>query len=97
MPNSFQWYEYIGATGGNAYLESGHPAFIGKGNQITIYWVPLSELPETLSEQLKKGNPPWKSLRKQNAKSGSRGSLTPSPHTTKQAGPHLAVRKAPSD
>ena len=56
---SFTWNTYIGVSHQNAYLESGHPAFIGKGNQTTVYWTPLSELPKELSEQLKSKNPPW--------------------------------------
>jgi hypothetical protein len=56
---SFSWNTYIGVSSQNVYLESGHPAFIGKGIQTTVYWTPLSELPEELSKQLKNKNPPW--------------------------------------
>jgi len=56
---SFSWNTYIGVSDQNAYLEAGHPAFIGKGNQVTVYWTPLSELPQTLSDQLENGTPPW--------------------------------------
>ncbi len=56
---SFSWNTYIGVSHQNAYLESGHPAFIGEGNQTIVYWTPLAELPQELSEQLEKKNPPW--------------------------------------
>lgn len=56
---SFVCNAYVGASDQNAYVESGHPAFIGKGNQTTVYWVPLSELPKGLATQLKNGTPPW--------------------------------------
>lgn len=59
--NSFHWTTYIGKTQQRAYLEYGHPAFLGSGTRTTIYWVPLSDLPEDLVQQLKAGNPPWKS------------------------------------
>jgi len=58
-PGSFVWSTYIGVSDQNAYLEYAHPAFIGKGNQTTVYWTPLSELPGNLATQLKNGTPPW--------------------------------------
>ena len=57
--NSFVWYHYIGASSQRAYLEYGHPAFIGNGISTTVYWTPLSELPASLVTQLNSGNPPW--------------------------------------
>ena len=58
--SSFSWMAYIGRSGQRAYLESGHPAFLGSGTQTTVLWTPLSELPDDIAEQLKAGNPPWK-------------------------------------
>jgi hypothetical protein len=58
---SFHWTTYIGSSTQRAYLEFGHPAFIGKGTRTTVYWTELSELPEDIAGQLKAGNPPWKS------------------------------------
>jgi hypothetical protein len=59
QPSSFVWYHYIGTSYQRAYLEYGHPAFIGKGVSTTVYWTPLSELPTNVTSQLKAGNPPW--------------------------------------
>ena len=58
--SSFIWTTYIGKSSQRAYLEYGHPAFLGSGARTTVFWVPLSELPNDISEQLKAGNPPWK-------------------------------------
>ena len=56
---SFTWETYIGVSDPRAYLEYGHPAFIGKGDMITIYWTTLEDLPGNLASQLKAGSPPW--------------------------------------
>ncbi|MBT3200538.1 MAG: hypothetical protein HN350_11535 [Phycisphaerales bacterium] len=63
LVSSFNWTAYIGASTQRAYLECGHPAFIGSGTQTTIFWTPLSDLPEDLVTKLKAGNPPWKPWR----------------------------------
>jgi hypothetical protein len=59
LAGSFSWTTYVGVSHQNAYLEYGHPAFVGKGTRITVYWTPLSELPGNLVAQLKAGTPPW--------------------------------------
>lgn len=56
---SFAWISYIGSTQERAYLEDGHPAFIGGGFQVTVYWTPLSELPSNIVARLKAGERPW--------------------------------------
>ena len=56
---SFAWTSYIGSTQDRAYLEYGHPAFIGGGLQVTVYWTFLSELPSNIVAQLKAGERPW--------------------------------------
>ena len=50
--NSFRYTSFIGNTHQRAYLESGYPAFIGKGMRTTVYWTPLSELPTNLVAQM---------------------------------------------
>ena len=57
--NSFMWTGYIGTRHQRAYLESGHPAFIGEGMSVTIFWTPLDELPSNIVAQIKAGSPPW--------------------------------------
>lgn len=57
--NSFMWTGYIGSSHQRAYLEYGHPAFIGKGMSVTILWTPLEELPSNIVAQIKAGSPPW--------------------------------------
>lgn len=57
--SSFSWLTYIGNSGQRAYLESGHPAFVGAGTRTTVFWTPLSDLPDELAQQLKAGTPPW--------------------------------------
>ena len=59
LMGSFAWTSYIGISHQNAYLEYGHPAFIGKGTSTTVYWTPLSQLPSNLVAQMKEGTPPW--------------------------------------
>lgn len=59
---SFQWTSYIGKGGDRVYLEYGHPAFIGKGVKVTVYWTALSELPAELADQLRNGQRPWKNI-----------------------------------
>ncbi|MCP4379186.1 MAG: hypothetical protein GY794_23820 [bacterium] len=59
--NSAKWMTYIGISHQRVYLESGHPAFVGGGTRTTVFWTPLSELPDDIAKQLKAGNPPWKS------------------------------------
>jgi hypothetical protein len=59
LVESFQWTSYVGTSHQNAYLEYGHPAFIGKGMRTTVFWTPLSELPSNLVAQIKAGTPPW--------------------------------------
>ena len=56
---SFVWTSYIGSTHDRAYLEYGHPAFIGSGMQLTVLWTPLSELPSNVVTQIKNGVRPW--------------------------------------
>ena len=58
--NSFHWTTYLGKSQQRAYLEYGYPAFVGSGTRTTIYWTPLSGLPENLVKQLKADTPPWK-------------------------------------
>jgi hypothetical protein len=60
LMSSFNWTTYIGSSKQRAYLECGHPALVGSGTRTTVYWVPLSDLPEDVVQQLKAGNPPWK-------------------------------------
>lgn len=61
LVSSFNWTTYIGKSKQRAYLEYGHPAFVGSGTRTTVYWAPLSELPDDVVLELKAGNPPWKS------------------------------------
>ena len=56
---SFAWTSYIGSTHDRAYLEYGHPAFIGNGMQVTVFCTPLSELPSNIVTQIKSGVRPW--------------------------------------
>lgn len=56
---SFAWTSYIGSTQLRAYLEYGHPAFVGSGIQTTVYWTPLSELPSNVVAQIRTGTRPW--------------------------------------
>ena len=56
---SFAWTSYIGNTHDRAYLEYGHPAFIGSGMQVTVFCTPLSELPSNVVTQIKNGVRPW--------------------------------------
>jgi hypothetical protein len=58
--SSFKWTSYIGKGSDRVYLEYGHPAFIGKGVKVTVYWTALSELPLELADQLRQGQCPWK-------------------------------------
>lgn len=58
--NSFHWTAYVGSSAQRAYLEFGYPAFIGDGVRTTVFWTPLSELPDGISKKLKEGIPPWK-------------------------------------
>jgi len=51
---------YIGNSRQRAYLEYSHPAFVGKGTRTTVFWTPMSDLPDDLVQKLKAGNPPWK-------------------------------------
>lgn len=57
--NSFSWTRYVGSTGERAYLEYGHPALLGAGAQVSVYWTPLSELPSNVVAQIKAGARPW--------------------------------------
>jgi len=57
--HSFDWMTYIGHSKQRAYLEYGHPAFLGSGTRTTLFWTPLSDLPEDTAHDLKAGNPPW--------------------------------------
>ncbi len=59
LMGSFAGTFYIGRSYQNAYLEYGHPAFIGKGMSTTVYWTPLSELPTNVVTQMKSGRLPW--------------------------------------
>jgi hypothetical protein len=58
--NSFHWTTYVGNSSQRAYLEFGYPAYIGEGVRTTVFWTPLSELPEDVAQKLKAGTPPWK-------------------------------------
>ena len=58
-PGSFVWDSYIGSVSHRAYLEYGHPAFIGKGLQVTVLWTDLSELPSNIVAQIEVGVQPW--------------------------------------
>ena len=60
LVSSLDWTTYIGNSKQRAYLEYGHPAFVESGTRTTVYWVPLSELPDDVVQQLKAGDPPWK-------------------------------------
>ena len=57
--NSFLYTSYIGSSPQRAYLESGYPAFIGRGMRATVYWVAVSDLPSNIVSQIKSGIPPW--------------------------------------
>ncbi len=57
--SSFAWSNYIGETHGRAYIEFGHPAFIGDGQIVKIYWTETSDLPPDFAQKLKKGIYPW--------------------------------------
>lgn len=56
---SFAQTSYIGSTYDRVYLEYGHPAFIGRGMQVTVIWAPISELPSNVVAKIKKGVRPW--------------------------------------
>jgi hypothetical protein len=56
---SFAWTSYVGSTHDRAYLECGHPAFIGSGMQVTVFWTPFSELPSNVVTQIRNGVRPW--------------------------------------
>lgn len=56
---SYAWTSYIGSTHDRAYLEYGHPAFIGSGMQVTVFWTSLSELPSNIVAQINAGTRPW--------------------------------------
>jgi hypothetical protein len=56
---SYVWTSYIGNTHDKAYLEYGHPALIGSGMKVTVYWTPLSELPSNIVARIKNGAQPW--------------------------------------
>jgi hypothetical protein len=58
--NSFHWTTYVGNSSQRAYLEYGHPAYIGNGVSTTVFWTPIAELPEDVAQKLKAGTPPWK-------------------------------------
>jgi len=62
LPQSFVWDNYIGSTDQRAYLEYGHPAFIGKGKQMTVFWTELSELPSNIVAQIRSGERPWRNV-----------------------------------
>ena len=66
--SSFNWTTYIGCSQQRAYLESGHPPLIGKGSRTTVFWTPLSELPDDIAKQLQAGTPPWKPWRSESNK-----------------------------
>lgn len=59
LVGSFAWTSYIGSTCGRAYLECGHPAFLGGGTQVTVLWTPISELPSNVVAQIRSGARPW--------------------------------------
>ena len=59
---SFNWTSYIGKGGDRVYLEYGHPAFIGEGQRVTVYWTTLAELPSAIADQIKQGQRPWKNI-----------------------------------
>lgn len=59
---SFNWTSYIGKGGDRVYLEYGHPAFIGNGQRVTVYWTTLAELPPAIADQIKQGQRPWKNV-----------------------------------
>ena len=59
MINSFHWTSYVGSSGSRAYLEYGHPAWIGKGVRSTVYWIPVEELPADVARQIRAGEAPW--------------------------------------
>jgi RimJ/RimL family protein N-acetyltransferase len=60
LMSSSNWTTYIGTSAQRAYLEYGRPAFVGSGTRTTVFWTPLSELPEDIAQKLKQGTPPWK-------------------------------------
>ena len=56
---SFAQASYIGSTYDRVYLEYGHPAFIGRGMQVTVIWAPIAELPSNVVAKIKNGVRPW--------------------------------------
>ena len=58
--SSAGWTTYLGCSHERAYIEFEHPAFIGTGTTVIVYWTPLSELPEDVARKLEAGEPPWK-------------------------------------
>lgn len=56
---SFAQASYIGNTYDRVYLEYGHPAFIGRGMQVTVIWTPIAELPNDVVAKIKNGVRPW--------------------------------------
>jgi len=57
--SSFNWITYIGQSSQRAYLEYGHPSFLGSGTRTTVFWTPLADLPDDLVLNLKAEKPPW--------------------------------------
>ena len=57
--NSFRYACYVGSTPQRAYLETGYPAIMGEGMRVTVYWVPVTELPTNVISQLNAGQSPW--------------------------------------
>ncbi|MDF7809590.1 hypothetical protein P4E94_19285 [Pontiellaceae bacterium B12219] len=53
--NSFTWGEYLGTSSSRAYIEISHPAFIGKGSIVKIYWIEKSDLPNEFREKIENG------------------------------------------
>jgi hypothetical protein len=53
----------VGSSDERVYLECGHPAFVGGGIRVTVFWTPLSELLDDVASQLEVGPPPWKPWR----------------------------------
>jgi hypothetical protein len=70
--NSAFWQSYIGCSGSKAYLEYGCPAFIGAGVRTTVYWTPISQLPNNIVEQIKSRKPQWPATQESGQHIGAR-------------------------
>ena len=56
--SSAEWRTVVGVSHRNAYIEYGRPALFGKQPVTILHWVPLSELPPKVVEELQSSTTP---------------------------------------